>query len=402
MKIYISSTFEDLKDYRQAVYNHLRKARHDVIAMEDYVAADKRPLDLVREDVADADVYVGIFAWRYGYVPPHNNEKKRSITELEYRHAANKPRLIFLLSEDAAWPATYMDSQSGESGKGKKIVTLREELQKEHTIGWFKSPEQLVNEVLTALFRVQFNSDVAARPPEAAAPAPPPKPERPRKAEPRQPRPKAAQAAKPSARKDFPLLWKTGSVLRVRFLDGDAKQRNLAKRFMPVWSAYANLLFEFGDDPDAELRVSFAGPGSWAMLGTGALVTSKEANINFGWIRGDTNMIEAERSILHETGHILGFGHEHQNPAGKLPWNLPEVYRVFSGPPNHWSKATVDFSILQTWNPATYPSPKPYDRHSIMMYPMPEGLTTGKDAYFGDNAALSEGDKRFAALLYPY
>jgi hypothetical protein len=190
-----------------------------------------------------------------------------------------------------------------------------------------------------------------------------------------------------------------------RFLDGDAKQRNLAKRFMPVWSAYANLHFEFSDDPDAELRVSFAGAGSWAMQGAQALkfnFIGNQANINFGWVRGNTNMIEAERSILHETGHILGFGHEHQNPAGKIPWNLPEVYRVFSGPPNHWSKAEIDMSILRTWDPATYPSPKPYDRHSIMMFAVPEGLTTGKDAYFGDNPALSEGDKRFAALLYPY
>src|SRR5260221_14477177 len=42
-QIYISSTFEDLKDYRDAVYKALRKLRHDVIAMEDYVATDKRP-----------------------------------------------------------------------------------------------------------------------------------------------------------------------------------------------------------------------------------------------------------------------------------------------------------------------------------------------------------------------
>ena len=48
-RIYISSTYEDLKDYREAAYRALRRLRHDVVAMEDYVAADERPLALLQE-----------------------------------------------------------------------------------------------------------------------------------------------------------------------------------------------------------------------------------------------------------------------------------------------------------------------------------------------------------------
>ena len=59
LKIYISSTFEDLEQHRERVYRELRSLRHDVVAMEDYVAADKRPLDQCLQDVRDADVYVG-------------------------------------------------------------------------------------------------------------------------------------------------------------------------------------------------------------------------------------------------------------------------------------------------------------------------------------------------------
>ena len=36
--IYISSTFEDLKDHRLAVYDALRQMEYGVIAMEAYVA----------------------------------------------------------------------------------------------------------------------------------------------------------------------------------------------------------------------------------------------------------------------------------------------------------------------------------------------------------------------------
>lgn len=35
----------------------LRKLRHDIIAMEDYVAADRRPVGQCRQDIHQADIY---------------------------------------------------------------------------------------------------------------------------------------------------------------------------------------------------------------------------------------------------------------------------------------------------------------------------------------------------------
>ena len=43
--IYLSSTYEDLKDYRRVVFEALRKAGYTVIGMEDYVATDQRPVE---------------------------------------------------------------------------------------------------------------------------------------------------------------------------------------------------------------------------------------------------------------------------------------------------------------------------------------------------------------------
>ena len=64
-RVYISSTFQDLEDYRKAVYQLLSKlAPVKVIAMEDYVAADQRPTDKCLSDVESCDIYVGIIAWR--------------------------------------------------------------------------------------------------------------------------------------------------------------------------------------------------------------------------------------------------------------------------------------------------------------------------------------------------
>src|SRR4051812_11353187 len=96
-KAYISATFEDLRACRAEVRAALQRLRITDISMETYVAEDARPLEKCLADVAQADLYIGIFAWRYGYVPIGHEQ---SITELEYREARaqGKPCLIFILS----------------------------------------------------------------------------------------------------------------------------------------------------------------------------------------------------------------------------------------------------------------------------------------------------------------
>ena len=41
---YLSSTFTDLREQREAIYKLLRRIGHEVIAVEDYVASDERPV----------------------------------------------------------------------------------------------------------------------------------------------------------------------------------------------------------------------------------------------------------------------------------------------------------------------------------------------------------------------
>src|ERR1041384_1808126 len=125
-RIYVSSTFEDLKEYRKAVGETLRRLGHQDVAREYAVAEDMRPMDRSLSDVASCDVYVGIFAHRYGHVPKENNPEGRSITELEYRKAQEEkiPCLIFLLSDDAPWPKSKQEKGEG----AQKIEALREEL----------------------------------------------------------------------------------------------------------------------------------------------------------------------------------------------------------------------------------------------------------------------------------
>ncbi|HVG32126.1 MAG TPA: DUF4062 domain-containing protein [Pyrinomonadaceae bacterium] len=77
-KVYVSSTFIDLRECRRKVSLILRQMGFEDVAMEYYVAGNERPVDKCLNDVAACDLYVGIFAWRYGFIPKKNNSKKLS------------------------------------------------------------------------------------------------------------------------------------------------------------------------------------------------------------------------------------------------------------------------------------------------------------------------------------
>ncbi|MFN5997827.1 MAG: DUF4062 domain-containing protein [Paracoccaceae bacterium] len=177
MNIYISSTQVDLAEYRAQVAKSLRQTGHTVLQMEEYTAEETRPLDRCVKDVASADLYVGIFAWRYGYVPkpvpglldlpPGIIPGETSITEAEYLAAEAIPRLIFLLADSVAWPPTQMDAHTAEDA-GKTIKRLRADLSEKHLAAFFTSPDHLAREVLSAVRRQELSTQLELKSLQAA------------------------------------------------------------------------------------------------------------------------------------------------------------------------------------------------------------------------------------------
>ncbi|HKO54868.1 MAG TPA: DUF4062 domain-containing protein [Thermoanaerobaculia bacterium] len=145
---FVSSTFTDLQPVRNEVRATLRRVGYLDGAMEYLSAADERPLDASLQLVREADLYIGLFAWRYGFVPPG---QRLSITELEYRAAreAGKPCIILLLSDRAPWPVRLVDNDR------RLIERLRKELSAEHTVAFFDGPADVAGRLYEALHRYE-------------------------------------------------------------------------------------------------------------------------------------------------------------------------------------------------------------------------------------------------------
>ena len=162
MKIYISSTYQDLVEHRGVVDRTLRRMGHDVIGMEQYVAEGNKPLERCLADVRLADLYVVMVAWRYGYIPndqpPPATPGALSITELEYNEAvkAQKPILAFLLDPDTPWPTSRVDAMStepqrGEAKPGSNIARFRSMLGTNYLAGMFRTPDDVASQVAAAV-----------------------------------------------------------------------------------------------------------------------------------------------------------------------------------------------------------------------------------------------------------
>ncbi|MEM7533672.1 MAG: peptidase [Chloroflexota bacterium] len=196
-------------------------------------------------------------------------------------------------------------------------------------------------------------------------------------------------------------LWKPGRLLRVRFMDGDSQVHERITNVAKEWLNYANLKLEFGNDPDAEIRITFTQAGSWSYIGTDNLAIPKsQATMNYGWLTKATPLDEYHRVVLHEFGHALGAIHEHQNPAVNIPWDKEAVYDFYGAPPNNWSRDQVDVNFFTRYS-ADLTQFSDFDRESIMLYPVPNELTQG-DYAVGWNKTLSDKDKSFMQTLYPF
>ena len=117
------------------------------LAMEHLPASDKDPIRVSLEMVDEADIYIGIYAWRYGHIPEGHDI---SITEMELNRADERgiPILVFTMHQDHPLTITMVEADKDAQAK---LNTLKERACQGRGRLEFKSPVELRSHIIQSL-----------------------------------------------------------------------------------------------------------------------------------------------------------------------------------------------------------------------------------------------------------
>ena len=200
--------------------------------------------------------------------------------------------------------------------------------------------------------------------------------------------------------------WPASGVrLTVGFLDSppaDLRARILLH--MNAWAKTANVLFtESNTDPDVRISridTPVADAGYWSYLGTDIKsIPRGEATMNLESFTMSTPESEYKRVVRHETGHTLGFPHEHMRRQLVNRIDRAKAIKYFART-DGWTPEDVESQVLTPLEESTILGTTRADQLSIMCYQLPGSIMkNGKPIVGGSD--IDPQDFKFAASIYP-
>src|SRR5262245_24069295 len=141
--MFISSTINDLREYRDAAVDLVRKLGHQPIRMEDLEAVAEDALSVALKQIDIVDLFIVIVARRYGRTI---EDTGASMVETEFEHAlhASKPILAFRLDDSAQWPTDHIESEP-------RLQRFRDRLTRGRIVSFFSSLSDFTTKLDIAL-----------------------------------------------------------------------------------------------------------------------------------------------------------------------------------------------------------------------------------------------------------
>ena len=190
-----------------------------------------------------------------------------------------------------------------------------------------------------------------------------------------------------------------GVRLTVGFLDGaPADLRARIVLHMNAWAESANVTFvESSTDP--QVRIARVADGYWSYLGTDILhIPPDKPTMNLEAFTMTTPDSEFHRVVRHETGHTLGFPHEHMRKELVEKIDPTKALEYF-GRTQGWSADDIRAQVLTPLDQDSIIG-TPADETSIMCYQIPGEITKDGEPILG-GTDIDPSDFKFAASVYP-
>ncbi|WP_431279662.1 DUF4062 domain-containing protein [Leifsonia poae] len=145
-QIFVSSTYEDLVDERDAVIKAILEMGHIPVGMEMFSAADEEQWKIIQRHIDESDYYLVIIAHRYGSITDGISYTRK---EYDYAVATGVPALGFVIEPTASWPADRIDTD----GETKLLLDEFKAQAGKRPIGFWKNAEDLHSKAVVALMK---------------------------------------------------------------------------------------------------------------------------------------------------------------------------------------------------------------------------------------------------------
>lgn len=148
--VFISSTSYDLQPYRDVVKAVVERLDLRPIDMRNFGAQPGGAAGVSVREVQKADIFLGILAHRYGYIP---EGAAKSITEQEYDEAVRLrlPRLMYLVDPDFPWNEALIEA--GEQAQAN-LADFKRRVERQDVRSLFSTPEDLASQVTADLVKL--------------------------------------------------------------------------------------------------------------------------------------------------------------------------------------------------------------------------------------------------------
>jgi len=145
-QIFLSSTYEDLKEERDSIIKAILELYHIPIGMEMFSAEDEDQWEIIRRTIDVSDYYILILGLRYG----SKTSSGISFTQKEYEYAMESkvPILAFVMNEEVSLPKNKRDDDLSDIRKFRNMV-----LQNSKMAQFWDSKDQLIKNISISLIK---------------------------------------------------------------------------------------------------------------------------------------------------------------------------------------------------------------------------------------------------------
>ncbi len=150
MQVFVSSTYTDMLEERQAAVEAILSTGHIPAGMELFAAGDQSQWEVIKKWIDDSDVFMLLIGTRYG---SNESMSGKSYIELEYDYAVERNKPLFALVMSQTRQDKKVKSKGlkiTENDHGEKFKAFRDRV-KYLIVQHFDTNEGIKNGVFTAL-----------------------------------------------------------------------------------------------------------------------------------------------------------------------------------------------------------------------------------------------------------